>query len=113
VVHQLRIRKRGQIRAAPVFRARGEEANGAGDDGRDEEFVVGDCGAAFGVGVYVDVVVLEGGAGVVAALAGFPGWGRGLGEGEGCVGRPGGAGGFDGFEVGVGVALDVLSVCVC
>ena len=51
----------------------------------------------------------QGGAGVVAALAWFPGRGGGLGEGEGCVGGPGGAGGFDVFEVGVGVALDVFS----
>ena len=52
--------------------------------------------------------MLEAGTIVVGAVAGLPGWVAGLGEGEGvALGfAPGWAGGFDFFEVAVGVAFD-------
>ena len=66
------------------------------------------CGSTVGVGVDVDVGVLETGAVVVRAVARLPARVLGLREGEFFVRGPGWARGFDFFEVAVWVALDVL-----
>lgn len=108
MVDHLGVAKRREIRAGAVLGPRREEADGAGDNGGDEELVVVDCRTAVLIRIDFDVRDLEAGAVVVGAGAEFP-----VGRGglchvplEGVI--EGGAAGFDFLEVGVGIALDGL-----
>lgn len=100
-----------QVGALAVRRDGRHEANGARGDAGDEELVVVHGRAAFCVRVDFPVLLLEVGR-VVRAGAEFPvGLGR-LDEVDCAVFLEVGARGFDAFEVGMGVALDLrFGVC--
>ena len=85
MVDDLRVREWCEIRAAAVLATCAYEADGAGDDGADEELVVESCWAAGLVGVDADVLLFETFAVVVGALTGFPGGVLGLGVVPGGV----------------------------
>lgn len=108
VVDDLEVAEGGQVGRGAVGGHGRDEGDGAGHDGRDEELVVVDGGAAVGVGVDGDVFRAgRAGGEVVGAGARRPrGRGR-LGILEGGVAVPVGAGGLDLLEVRVRVALDL------
>jgi hypothetical protein len=97
VVDELEVAKRCEV-VETVLGHSGHEADGAGDDAGDQELVVVDWRAAFGVGVDGDGAVM---LPVVAggASADLPGRRVGLGVFEFGGGVEGRSRGFDCFEV--------------
>lgn len=108
MVDHVEVAKGGQVCRFAIGASRADEADGPRDDGRDEELVVVDGGPALLVGVDFDVRHLQRCAVVVGARSELPGWRDGLREVPGLGAVPGCAGGFDGFEVWVWVAVDEL-----
>ena len=108
VVDDLGVRVWSQIRALAVLGSRANEANGSGDDGGDQEFVVECSGSAILVRIDVDVLVLQTRSIVIRTLSGLPVGVLGLGEHQLLVFTPIRTGAFYVFEIAVWVSLDGL-----